>query len=291
MVPSAKTRPRAPSGRSTAPRIDGQATPRAPSGRPKVTNNATWRATTATPTRLTLLVSTAWRSSTAFAPAPSTPAERPIRPPGHEPCPSTRRRASSSRTPPKRPPSSPSRSSGTSTAASPTPRWRRSRSAWPAWRVGSGPWARRAGRLPSSSRSPAWPTLATPYLCRPMEHGADLVVHSATKFIGGHGTSIGGVVVESGRFPWDNGHFPLMTAPVPSYGGLTWWGNFAEYGFLTRLRSEQLRDVGATMAPLNAFLFLIGLETLALRMPLHVANAQKVAEFLEGHAAVDWVNY
>jgi O-acetylhomoserine (thiol)-lyase len=134
-------------------------------------------------------------------------------------------------------------------------------------------------------------TLATPYLCRPMEHGADIVVHSATKFIGGHGTSIGGVVVESGRFPWDNGHFPLMTAEVPSYGGLTWWGNFAEYGFLTRLRSEQLRDVGATMSPFNAFLFLLGLETLALRMPVHVRNAQAVAEFLARHPAVAWVNY
>jgi O-acetylhomoserine (thiol)-lyase len=134
-------------------------------------------------------------------------------------------------------------------------------------------------------------TLATPYLCRPMEYDADIVVHSATKFIGGHGTSIGGVVVESGRFPWDNGHFPLMTAEVPSYGGLTWWGNFAEYGFLTRLRSEQLRDMGATMSPFNAFLFLLGLETLALRMPVHVANAKAVAEFLAQHPAVAWVNY
>jgi len=134
-------------------------------------------------------------------------------------------------------------------------------------------------------------TLATPYLCRPMEHGADIVVHSATKFIGGHGTSIGGVVVESGLFPWDNGHFPLMTTEVPSYGGLTWWGNFAEYGFLTRLRSEQLRDMGATMSPFNAFLFLLGLETLALRMPVHVANARVVAEFLAQHPSVAWVNY
>ena len=134
-------------------------------------------------------------------------------------------------------------------------------------------------------------TLATPYLCRPMEYGADIVVHSATKFIGGHGTSIGGVVVESGRFPWDNGNFPLMTAEVPSYGGLTWWGNFAEYGFLTRLRSEQLRDMGATMSPFNAFLFLLGLETLALRMPVHVANAKVVAEFLAQHPSVAWVNY
>jgi O-acetylhomoserine (thiol)-lyase len=134
-------------------------------------------------------------------------------------------------------------------------------------------------------------TLATPYLCRPMEHGADVVVHSVTKFIGGHGTSIGGVVVESGRFPWGDGRFPLMNQPVPSYGGLTWWGNFAEYGFLTRLRCEQLRDVGATMTPFNAFLFLMGLETLALRMPAHVANAQRVAEFLSSHPSVGWVAY
>ncbi len=134
-------------------------------------------------------------------------------------------------------------------------------------------------------------TLATPYLCRPIEHGADIVVHSATKFIGGHGTSIGGVVVEAGTFPWGDGRFPLMTQPVPSYGGLSWWGNFGEYGFLTRLRSEQLRDVGATMSPFNAFLFLQGLETLALRMPVHVANAAAVAEFLEAHPAVSWVNY
>jgi len=134
-------------------------------------------------------------------------------------------------------------------------------------------------------------TLATPYLCRPIEHGTDIVLHSTTKFIGGHGTSIGGVIVESGRFPWDNGSFPLMTTPVASYGGLTWWGNFAEYGFLTRLRSEQLRDVGATMTPFNAFLFLLGLETLALRMPVHVANARAVAEFLSGHPSVAWVNY
>ena len=116
-------------------------------------------------------------------------------------------------------------------------------------------------------------TTATPYLCRPIEWGADIVVHSVTKFIGGHGTSIGGAVVESGRFDWTNGKFPLMTEPVPSYGGLSWWGNFAEYGFLTRMRAEQLRDIGATMTPFNAFLFLLGLETLALRMEAHVAGA------------------
>ena len=134
-------------------------------------------------------------------------------------------------------------------------------------------------------------TLATPYLCRPMEHGADVVVHSVTKFIGGHGTSIGGVVVESGRFPWGDGRFPLMNQPVPSYGGLTWWGNFAEYGFLTPLRCEQLRDVGATMTPFNAFLFLMGLETLRCACPYMSPNAQRVAEFLSSHPGVGWVAY
>jgi O-acetylhomoserine (thiol)-lyase len=134
-------------------------------------------------------------------------------------------------------------------------------------------------------------TMATPYLCRPIEHGADIVLHSVTKFIGGHGTSLGGAVVEAGRFPWDNGRFPLMTEPMPSYGGLTWSGNFGEYGFLTRLRSEQLRDVGATMTPFNAFLFLMGLETLALRMRQHVENARRVAEHLRDHPAVAWVAY
>ena len=134
-------------------------------------------------------------------------------------------------------------------------------------------------------------TTATPYLCRPIEHGADIVVHSATKFLGGHGTSLGGVIIESGSFPWDNGRFPLMTAPSPSYGGLSWWGNFGEYGWLTRLRAEQLRDTGATMTPFNAFLFLQGLETLPLRMRAHVANAQIVAEYLLAHPAIAWVRY
>jgi O-acetylhomoserine (thiol)-lyase len=134
-------------------------------------------------------------------------------------------------------------------------------------------------------------TTATPYLCRPFEHGADVVVHSATKFIGGHGTAIGGVVVESGRFPWDNGHFPLMTEPVATYKHLRWWDNFAEYGFLTKVRAEQLRDLGATMAPFNAFLFLLGLETLAVRMQAHVANTARVAAFLDADPRVTWVAY
>jgi O-acetylhomoserine (thiol)-lyase len=134
-------------------------------------------------------------------------------------------------------------------------------------------------------------TLATPHLCRPFEFGADLVVHSATKFIGGHGTSIGGVIVEKGDFPWDNGRFPRMTEEVASYGGLRFWDNFGEYGFCTQLRVVQLRDFGTCLAPLNAFLFLQGLETLSLRMDAHVANAKALAEHLEAHEAVSWVSY
>jgi O-acetylhomoserine (thiol)-lyase len=134
-------------------------------------------------------------------------------------------------------------------------------------------------------------TMATPYLCRPMEHGADIVIHSATKFLGGHGTTIGGVILESGRFDWGNGNFPQMTEPVPSYGGLTWWGNFQEYGFLTKVRSEQLRDIGATLSAHSAFLLLQGIETLPQRMDDHVANAQRVAEWLEADQRVAWVSY
>ncbi|HUE58665.1 MAG TPA: O-acetylhomoserine aminocarboxypropyltransferase/cysteine synthase family protein [Acidimicrobiales bacterium] len=134
-------------------------------------------------------------------------------------------------------------------------------------------------------------TMATPHLCRPFEHRADVVVHSATKFIGGHGTSMGGVVVESGRFDWANGRFPRMTEPVPSYGGLSYWDNFAEYGFCTQLRVEQLRDFGPSLAPINAFLLLQGLETLPLRMEAHVGNAIGLAEYLSSHPAVAWVSY
>ncbi|WP_432482351.1 O-acetylhomoserine aminocarboxypropyltransferase/cysteine synthase family protein [Kineococcus esterisolvens] len=134
-------------------------------------------------------------------------------------------------------------------------------------------------------------TTATPYLCRPIEHGADIVIHSATKFLGGHGTTLGGVVVDAGTFPWDNGRFPSMTEPVASYGGLSWWGNFAEYGFLTKLRSEQLRDVGATLSPHSAFLLLMGVETLPQRMREHVANARRVAQWLEADERVSWVRY
>jgi O-acetylhomoserine (thiol)-lyase len=135
-------------------------------------------------------------------------------------------------------------------------------------------------------------TFATPYLCRPLEWGADIVVHSATKFIGGHGTSIGGVVVEAGRFDWGaSGRFPVMTEPVASYNGLRWWDNFGEFAFCTKLRSEQLRDIGACLSPFNAFMLLQGLETLPLRMDAHVANATAVARWLAADNRVAWVNY
>ena len=134
-------------------------------------------------------------------------------------------------------------------------------------------------------------TFATPYLCRPIEHGADIVVHSATKFIGGHGTSIGGVVVEAGTFDWSNGRFPVVADPSPAYHGLAFHETFGMYGYLMKLRAESLRDLGAALSPFNAFLFLLGLETLPLRMARHVENALAVAQFLEGHAAVAGVRY
>jgi len=134
-------------------------------------------------------------------------------------------------------------------------------------------------------------TFATPYLCRPMEWGADIVIHSATKFIGGHGTSIGGVIVESGRFDWGSGRFPEMTEPVASYNNLRWWDNFGEYAYCSKVRAEQLRDVGACLSPFNSFMFLQGIETLPQRMEEHVANAQRVAEWLEADSRVAWVRY
>ena len=134
-------------------------------------------------------------------------------------------------------------------------------------------------------------TVATPYLVRPMEYGADIVLHSATKFPGGHGTTLGGVIVESGKFNWGNGKFPMMTEPVASYGGVSWWENFGEFGFLTKLRSEQLRDIGATLSPLSAFMLVQGVETLAQRMREHVINAKVVSEWLESDPRIDWVKY
>lgn len=134
-------------------------------------------------------------------------------------------------------------------------------------------------------------TFATPYLCRPIEHGATIVLHSATKFIGGHGTSIGGVISESGNFDWGSGRFPQMTEPNPRYNNLRFWENFGEYAFCTKLRAEQLRDVGASVSPFNAFMLLQGLETLPQRMDEHVRNTQKVAEYLDSHPQVEWVAY
>ncbi|HEU5222630.1 MAG TPA: O-acetylhomoserine aminocarboxypropyltransferase/cysteine synthase family protein [Candidatus Lumbricidophila sp.] len=132
-------------------------------------------------------------------------------------------------------------------------------------------------------------TLATPYLNRPIEWGADIVTHSATKFIGGHGTTLGGVVVESGRFHWHSEKFPLFGQPVPHYGGLEWSGNFGEYAFLTRLRAEQLRDIGPSLAPHSAFLLAQGLETLPYRIQAHVDNARAVAEWLEADPRIERV--
>jgi O-acetylhomoserine (thiol)-lyase len=133
-----------------------------------------------------------------------------------------------------------------------------------------------------------------PYLLRPIDHGADIVVYSATKFIGGHGTSIGGIIVDSGKFDWTNGKFPLIADPDPSYHGV----NFVEFlkpmgniAYIVKARLTLLRDIGAAMSPFNAFLFLQGLETLHLRMPRHAENAQKVAEFLKNNENVAWVNY
>jgi len=134
-------------------------------------------------------------------------------------------------------------------------------------------------------------TLPSPYLVQPLEHGADIVVHSATKFIGGHGTSIGGVIVDGGKFPWDNGKFPGFTEPDPSYNGLEIYPTLGELSFILKARIQMLRDYGPALSPFNSFLFLQGLETLPLRMERHSTNAQAVAEFLHGHPKVNWVNY
>ncbi|KQZ07751.1 O-acetylhomoserine aminocarboxypropyltransferase [Agromyces sp. Root1464] len=132
-------------------------------------------------------------------------------------------------------------------------------------------------------------TIATPYLNRPIEWGADIVTHSATKFLGGHGTTLGGVVVESGRFDWHSEKFPLFGQPVPSYGGLQWSGNFGEYAFLTRLRAEQLRDIGPALAPHSAFLLAQGVETLPYRIQAHIDNARVVAEWLDADPRIERV--
>jgi O-acetylhomoserine (thiol)-lyase len=135
-------------------------------------------------------------------------------------------------------------------------------------------------------------TLATPYLCRPFEWGADLVVHSLTKFLSGHGTSMGGVVVESGRFDWrGSGRFPFLAGPDAAYHGLDFIETFGDFGFSMKARAVALRDLGPALSPTNAFLILTGIETLPLRIDRHVANAEAVAEFLDGHPAVAWVSY
>ena len=134
-------------------------------------------------------------------------------------------------------------------------------------------------------------TLPSPYLVNPLAHGADIVVHSATKFIGGHGTSIGGVIVDGGRFPWDNGNFSEFTEPDPSYHGLQFYPALGELAYILKARVQLLRDYGPALSPFNSFLFLQGLETLPLRMKRHSQNAQAVAEFLQGHPKVNWVNY
>jgi O-acetylhomoserine (thiol)-lyase len=135
-------------------------------------------------------------------------------------------------------------------------------------------------------------TLATPYLCRPFEWGADLIVHSTTKFLSGHGHALGGMIVESGKFDWATGNrFPSLTDPEPAYHGLKFYENFGDFAFTTKARAVALRDFGPTLSPMNAFLTLTGVETLHLRMERHVANAQLVAEFLDGHQRVSWVSY
>ncbi|MFT5139132.1 MAG: O-acetylhomoserine (thiol)-lyase [Lysobacterales bacterium] len=134
-------------------------------------------------------------------------------------------------------------------------------------------------------------TFATPYLCQPLKWGADIVVYSATKFLGGHGTSLGGIVVDSGDFNWSNGRYPVVADPSPAYHGLSFHETFGFYGYLMKLRAETLRDLGAAISPFNAFLLAQGIETLPLRMRQHVSNAQEVAEFLESEPRTSAVRY
>ena len=135
-------------------------------------------------------------------------------------------------------------------------------------------------------------TMATPYLCRPFEHGADLIVHSTTKFLSGHGNAMGGAVVDSGKFDWgQNDKFPSLVEPEPAYHGIPFWESFGDLAFTTYGHAVGLRDLGPTMAPMNAYLTITGIETLPLRMERHVANAAKVAAYLDQHPAVSWVSY
>ena len=134
-------------------------------------------------------------------------------------------------------------------------------------------------------------TVPSPFLCNPLTLGADIVVHSATKSLAGHGTTLGGVVVESGRFPWDNGKYPGMTEPSPGYHGVKFFETFGDFGFCMRCRMESLRVFGAALSPMSAWQILQGVETLPLRMERHCSNALAVAQFLKAHPAVGWVNY
>jgi O-acetylhomoserine (thiol)-lyase len=134
-------------------------------------------------------------------------------------------------------------------------------------------------------------TFATPYLCRPIDFGADIVVESLTKFMGGHGNSIGGIIVDSGKFDWKQGNFPLITAPSPAYHGMSFSDTFGSLAFIIKARVDGLRDLGPCLSPFNSFLFLQGIETLSLRMDRHVSNSLAVAKYLEGHKLVEWVRY
>ena len=134
-------------------------------------------------------------------------------------------------------------------------------------------------------------TVPSPYLCKPIQHGADIVIHSATKFLGGHGTSIGGVIVESGNFQWDNGKFPEMVDPSDGYHGVRFYETFGDFAFTMKARMEYLRTLGPSLSPFNAFAFLQGIETLHVRMDRHCENALAVAQFLQKHSQVEWVNY
>jgi O-acetylhomoserine (thiol)-lyase len=134
-------------------------------------------------------------------------------------------------------------------------------------------------------------TFATPYVCRPIDYGADIVVHSLTKFMGGHGTSIGGIIVDGGKFDWANGKFPQLTEPSRAYHGMKFHAVFGNLAFIIRARVEGLRDLGPCLSPFNSFLFLQGIETLGMRMDRHLANTLAVAQHLEGHSQVSWVKY
>ena len=134
-------------------------------------------------------------------------------------------------------------------------------------------------------------TFATPYITRPIDYGADVVVHSLTKFMGGHGTSIGGIIVDSGKFPWNNGKFREFTEPAPAYHGMKFWDTFGAISFIIKARVEGLRDLGPCVSPFNSFMFLQGIETLGLRMDRHLQNAVAVAKHLQSHPQVEWVKY